>query len=292
MIEISPRVAAAFAADGLVTREQALDLGLSPGDVRYLCNSGSWMIVRRGVYTTAAIWEGLDEYVGRPRMRAHAAVRRTRRGWVLSHDSAAHELGLPILDPPQRLVHLTRPGYTNAWTEHGVKHHLAHYSLRQVAHVDGLPVLDLPRTAVDIAREHGLNAGVVACDAVLRRGASRADLEAAYAVMANWPHVRTVRECVALADVGAETPLESLGRLLVIEAGIGTPDTQFPVGTRRGLKWCDIRVGNHIFELHGAIKYRGVGAGGLATRAADEVIRAERVRERLIADQGLGVTRL
>lgn len=289
---MSPRVLAAFAVDGLLTRESALDLGVSPSEIRRLRTSGEWVTVRRGVYTTAELWESLDEYVGRPRLRARAAIRAMRRGWVLSHDSAAHELGLPILTPRTPFVHVTRPGFTNAWTENGIKHHLARFTERQLTTVNGLPVLGLARTAVDIARERGLADGVVACDGALRRGVSRADLEGVYAAMECWPFIRTVRQCVALADGGAESPHETLGRLLVVEAGIGEPDTQFPVRTAEGVRWCDIRVGNHVVETDGRVKVRPAEAGGVATKGAGEVLWDERKRERLVRDQGLGVTRL
>ncbi len=75
-----------------------------------------------------------------------------RRAWVLSHDSAAHASEMAILTPEDPLVHVTRPGWTGAWTEFGVKHHLARYLPEQVVEVEWAPhVLDLARTAVDIA---------------------------------------------------------------------------------------------------------------------------------------------
>ncbi|TNM50158.1 type IV toxin-antitoxin system AbiEi family antitoxin domain-containing protein [Nocardioides albidus] len=288
---MNPRVLTAVAAgSGVIRREQLLDLGLSPADIRAQVAAGELIRLRRGVFTTGEHWTALDEYVGRPLLLARAAVTTMRRGWVLSHDSSAHAWELPILRPNDPLVHVTRPGFTNAWTEYRVRHHLARFSPSQVGWVQGLPALDLPRTAVDIARERGVVDGVVACDAAMQRGVTRLDLEAAYAIMTCWPGVRWAREAVALADPGAETVHESLTRLLVLEAGIGEPDTQFPVRTTEGIKWCDIRVGNHIVEAHGMIKLRPVADGGVATRPADEVARDQWKRERLLRDQGLGTS--
>lgn len=290
---MTPRVVAALAAQsGLLKREQLLDLGVSPSEIRRLRTASELVAVRRGVYTTGELWAGLDEYVGRPRLRARAAILTMRRGWVLSHDSAAHEQELPILRPRKPLVHITRPGFTNAWTEYGVKHHLARFAERQVVEVNGLRVLDLARTAVDIARERGVMHGVVACDAAMQRGVTRAELEASYAIMANWPGVRGAREAVALADPGAESVHESLTRLLVLEAGIGEPETQFPVRTAEGIKWCDLRVGNHVIEADGRVKVQSVEDGGVATTSADEIVWEERKRERLVRDERLGVTRV
>ncbi|MEV5000028.1 type IV toxin-antitoxin system AbiEi family antitoxin domain-containing protein [Nocardioides sp. LML1-1-1.1] len=288
---MSPRVLHTIAAgSGAITREKLLDLGVTPSEIRRLLNAGELVRLRRGVFTDGATWAALDEHVGRPFLLARAAITTMRRGWVLSHDSAAHAWGLPLLRPAQPLVHVTRPGFTNAWTEYGVRHHLARFTPSQVGRAHGLPALDLPRTAVDIARERGVLHGVVAADAVLQRGATRTDLEAAYSTMTSWPGVRAAREAVALADHGAESVHESLTRLLVIEAGIGRPDTQFPVRTREGIKWCDIRVGNHIVEAHGLVKLRPVAGGGVATSPAEVVAQETWRRERLLRDEGLGTS--
>ncbi|HWJ11007.1 MAG TPA: hypothetical protein VNS46_16620 [Nocardioides sp.] len=293
-----PRVLAAIAANGgLITRAQALDLGVSPSEIRGALHRRSgdpaarWVVLRRGVYTTWEVWEALDEYVGRPLLRARAAGLAARRGWVLSHDSSCQLQGIPVLRPDVPLAHLTRPGWTNAWTEYGVKHHLARFGPDQVVEVDGTKALDLARTAVDMGREHGFRHGLVACDAVMRRGVTRTDLEAALAVMVCWPGRRAARRAVALADPGAETVLETLARELVLEAGIGEPQTQFPVRTDRGIVWCDIVVGNHVIEPDGEIKYTAVADGGLSADPRRTVF-DEKLRERAITDRRLVVTRV
>lgn len=289
---MDPRVLAAAAAQGgLVARATLLDLGHSPGEVRRMVRHAELHVVRRGVYAPAAVWDDADEYVGRPRLRARAAVRTMKRGWVLSHDSAAHELGLPVLWSAHPLVHVTRPGWTNAWTEAGVRHHLARFSEAQLVERDGLPVLNVARTAVDIARDRGWAAGVVACDGALRLGVPRRELEDAYEIMRNWPGVRTARGCVEVADAGAESPHESLARLLVLEAGIGVPETQFPIRTEDGEAWCDLRVGHHVIEADGRIKYRRPEDGGVAPDP-EQALWDEKQRQRAVEDQRFVVSRL
>lgn len=287
-----PGVAARFGASGgLITRTQALDLGLSPERIRALLRHGEWVWVRRGVYADGAVWAGADEYVGRPRLRARAAVLTMRRSWVLSHDSAAHELGMAILTPEQPFVHITRPGFTDAWTEYGVKHHLARFRPDQVLLLDGVPVLDAARTAIDIGRERGVTDGLVACDAALRMGAPRSALTDALEAMRNWPNVRSARTAAELADPGAQNPGESLARELVLECGLEPVETQFPLWLGDRVAWCDLRVGCHVFEFDGRIKYRRVEEGGVAERPED-AIWEEKKRERLIAAEGLGVSRV
>ncbi|WP_370240518.1 hypothetical protein [Aeromicrobium sp.] len=289
---MDPRVIALLnETGGLLLRPRLLDLGLSPGEIRRHLRQGAWTAVRRGVYTTAEHWEGLDPHVGRPRLQSRAVIATMRRDCVLSHESAAHELGMGILaaDPP--LVHITRPGWTNAWTENGVRHHLAWFDPRSVVALNGVRALGRARTGVDIARDSGVVRGVVACDAALALGATREQLWREVEPMANWPGVRAARRAIELADAGAESPHESLGRLLLMEAGLTEIDTQFPVVTDRGLFWCDMRVGNLVIETDGRLKYRRQEAGGLALDP-DQVIWDEKLRQRAIYARGLVIARL
>jgi hypothetical protein len=236
--------AVAAANHGLLTRAQALDAGMSPLDIRHALTTGELVSVRHGVYALGEVWAELDEYGGRQRLRTRAAIRTMRREWVASHDSAAYMHHLPILEPPDPHVHITRPGFTGAWTKNGVKHHLAHFSADQVVGIEELQVLDPARTAVDLAREHGMPYGEIACDAVMRRGVTRAQLEAAVATMSHWPYVGRTRAAVAFADPGADSLVETLGRLLVASLGVDDIETQFPVQLEDGrVVWGDIRVG-------------------------------------------------
>ena len=276
---------------GLITRPQALDCGLSSTEIRHLIRTGVLILVRRGVYADSAIWNELDEHTGRPRLRTRAALATMRRGWVASHDSAAHELRLEILNPPDPHVHITRPGTTGAWTKFGVKHHLARFGDHQVVEVNGLRVLNTARTAVDIAREHGTPYGEIACDSAMRRGVTRAELEAALAPMTYWPYTRRARSAVDFADQRAESVLETMGRILVASLALGDIDLQFPVLLENGrVVWGDIRVGCHLFEPHGRIKYLSPEEGGVADRPATEVLWDEKKRERMLHRQGLGTS--
>jgi hypothetical protein len=277
---------------GLITRDQLLDLGITPNRITHALEVGELKVVRRGVYADPRVWQAADEYRGRPRLRGRAAVMSRRRGWVLSHDSAAHELGMEILAPVEPMVHLTRPGLTNAWTKAGVKHHLARFREDQVVVANGLRSLDLARTAVDIARERGVRHGLPACDSALRMGVPRERLWDAVAPMHHWRGAPAARTSIELADGGAQTVIESLGRELVHELGIGLPETQFPVQTVRGVAWCDIRVGNHIFECDGRMKYLTPERGGIAVRDLEDIMWEEKQRQTLVCAEGLGMSRI
>jgi hypothetical protein len=199
---------------------------------------------------------------------------------------------MEILAPRVPLVHITRPGRTNAWTQRGVKHHLAGFREDQVVEVNGVRALDLARTAVDIARERGVRHGLPACDSAMRMGVSRRALWDAVARMHHWRGAPAARTSIELADPGAQTVIESLGRELVHELGIGFPETQFPVQTVRGVAWCDIRVGNHVFECDGRKKYLAPERGGIAVRDLEDIVWDEKQRQTLICAEGLGMSRL
>lgn len=287
-----PRVLAhVFATGGLITRRDALQRGLTDKELAHLVRAGAWITVRRGVYAPASVWEALDDYVGRPLLRARAVHLTTPTAHVMSHDSSAHAWGLPILRPAVEQVHLTRPGLRSAQVRHGVKHHGARYESSEVVTAQGLPVLDRARTAVDMAREYGVRGGLPTFDAALRAGVPREHLWRVINRMRGWPDVAAPRVCAELADPGAETVIESLGRELLIEMGLGEPDTQFPVRIADGrVMWCDVRIGCHVFEMEGRIKLTPRTRGGVADIEPDEVRWQQRRRERDVCAEGLGMS--
>ena len=277
---------------GLVTRRAALEAGLPPDHLRRLVARGAWRAVRRGVYCTAEHWAALDDRRGRPLLQCRAAGVAMFTPFVASHDWAALEHGLDLLDSPRRMPHVTRFGVLGSRTEHGVKHHLAGFDADQVVRVGPFAVLDVARTVADIAREHGLRHGLVAADSARRRGLAREDLQAAVVPMRSWPGVTAARASVALSDPGADNPAETLARLLLHELGHDEVETQFGLtdGTREA--WCDLRVGRHVLEVDGRAKYRPTQEGGFARRGADDVLWREKRRQDWLVGFGLGVTRL
>jgi hypothetical protein len=285
---------AALAANqgGVFTRAQAMDAGYRGPELRALTAvGGSWVVVRRGVYAERSTWDSLDQHVGPPLARAWAAHLTIGVDHVMSHDSAAHAWGLPVVLPRSDLVHITRPGVWGSRTEHGVKHHLA-MAPPSTAWIGALPVTSLARTAMDLAREHGYACGAAAADRAMRWGVIADDFDDVVADMRSWPGVTQCRRAKRVADPGADTPGETLTRLMILEMGIGTPATQFPVPVRNSVAWCDLRVGRHIFEFDGRRKYQDAAEGGVADRPPAEIVWDEKVREREITAHGLGLSRV
>ena len=81
-----------------------------------------------------------------------------------------------------------------------------------------------------------------------------------------WRGASTVQTAIDLADPGAENFAESAMRELVHELGIGWPTTQFGLRAEGHTAYADVRVGRHLFELDGKIKFVPVADGGVAER--------------------------
>lgn len=279
------------AQHGLILRRQALKCGMTPKQITRLLQSGDWVAVRWGVYTTGQLWESLDKYVGRPQLEVRAASMNMIVPHVASHDSAAYLLSLPILEARPRLVHITRFGVLGDRTKHGVKHHKAPFTPEQISFVDDLAVLDLPRTVADIAREHGLRHGVVAASSALRAGVSRRALEAAAVPMRNWRHVTRVRESIALADGRCESPGEALAMLMLKQLKVGKVDLQFGLRDRSRTAFADLRIGRHLVEFDGWLKYLPEADGGFAV-TPEQALWEEKQRQDWLCGFKLGMSRL
>jgi hypothetical protein len=290
---VHPTIAGIMAHQhGLITRRQAIEAGLPPEHVDRLARTGAWVTVRRGVYADHELWETLARPEDRQLTRDRAASLRISRPHVMSHDSAALELGMGILRTSEQITHVTRPGIVGSHLRYGVKHHLAPYRPDQVIEINGRRVLDPARTAADIAREHGLQPGVVAFDSAFRLGISNHELDAACAAMSNWPNVTVVRAACGLADPGADSVGETLARLLVTELGLGRPETQFGLTDGTRTVWCDLRIGRHLFEFDGKIKYQRPQDGGVAAVDPREALWAEKQRQDWVCGFKLGVSRI
>jgi hypothetical protein len=290
---MTPRIEGIMTAQhGLITRRQALAVGLAPEAIDRATRRGSWVIVRRGVYTTRELWQSLTRVEDVQLTRDRAASLRIGRPHVMSHDSAALELGLAILRAEPRLTHVTRPGVVGSHLRHGVKHHLAPYLLSQVVVAHGRPVLGPARTAADIAREHAVVPGVVASTRPCAPAPNRSKSSGPSRRCRTGQGVTVARAAWDAADPGADSVGETLSRLLVEALGHGRPDTQFGLTDGTRTAWCDLRLGRQVYEFDGAAKYRRIEDGGLAKVDPADVLWYEKQRQDWVCGFKLGMSRL
>lgn len=286
-----PELAAvASRQSGLVTRAQAKRLGYSERELRTLTKPhGEWHVVRRGVYVLQPVWQSADAR-DRHRLEVRAALLNARGPCLVSHGSAAVLHDLALLQVP-RLVHLTRTGVNGGRTEHGVKYHPAGVPDVDRVRAGGVPLTSSARAALDLAREEGYLPGLVAADQALRGGARQEDLQRVLAGMRSWPGVTRARAVCHDTDPGAESVGETLCRALVTELGFGRPQTQFRVTEGGRLALVDLRLGWHLVEFDGRLKYARRRPYDDA-RPGEQVLWEEKRREDWLRSLGYGVSRV
>jgi hypothetical protein len=161
-----------------------------------------------------------------PRQRARAAWLWSGRKGVLAGLSASAMLGAKWIEPdaPAELNH------TNRRPPPLISVHSDTLLPGETQTVSGLPTTTPARTAFDIGRRLRLSDGVQRIDALMN--ATDVKVVEVQAVIAGHRGVRGLRQLgktLQLVDGGAESPYESLTRLLLVQAGFPRPQTQIPV---------------------------------------------------------------
>jgi hypothetical protein len=239
----------------VLTHDQARNSALTNAEIRRAVRRREWTAPRRNALCVLPPMTTDGRPLGTSAEIRAAAAALVRPELTVSHESAAAMSGLPLLASPHR-PRLTIVG--NGGGERDILVHSARLSDDERALWFGVPITVVARTVIDIARNAGVRAGLVAADAALAEALVSIDeLGTAVERAARWPGVRRARRVLDLASPLAESPLESLTRLLVAEAGLPVPHLQVWVRTahRRyrvdGL-WPDRGV---IFEADGLLKY-------------------------------------
>jgi hypothetical protein len=211
----------------IFTREQARLAGWSDAALTRAVRSGRLLRLRRGLFTT--------HQPSDPLLAARAAALACR-GSVVSHRSATALRGVPLLHRlPDRPDLTVPPDHTG--DVRGALLHRATLLDEEVTHLDGTPVTAMPRTLIDLARTVTLAAGVVSVDAALHQKlVTKDELRAVIERCQFWPNVRRAARTVALADGRAESPLESVSRLVLdLRLHLPRPQPQGVIRDKDGL---------------------------------------------------------
>jgi hypothetical protein len=234
---------------GLVTREQALAVGMSPRQVLRRLQRGRWQPVRRGVYVGGWVPPSWEQAV-------LAVVLAVGPPCAASHATAARLWGLPV--PAGEGIHLRTPGSRRAALD-GVIHHRAEGD--DVTVHRRVPVTTVARTLVDVDATERM------VDDALRRGLLRLeDLATCVDRLDHRGRRRTlgIRRLVAERMPGHQPAANDWERWLarVLQgSGLPAPVHQFPVDVGARRRYLDLaypaeRVGLEFdgFAEHGLIR--------------------------------------
>lgn len=192
-----------------------------------------------------------------------------RSGGIVSCAAAARQHGLPLLAPwPPHITVARNRAYTQFPGGRVHRRDLAAHEH------DGL-CTSLLRTVLDCGRELPLREAVVVIDGALGRGLD-APAVAAAARAASGPGAGALRHAVGLADDRAESPLESLLRLLAAPLG------------ELGLQVWFAGVGRVDMVLDGWLVLE---ADGFEHHSRRQEYRADRRRANALAEQGCALLR-
>ena len=171
----------------------------------------------------------------------HLAALLEATGGALSHQSAAHLFGIPLppwlADEPD--LQITGPGPELRSRRPGVTGHRRPLSPADVVVRHGLPCTSAERTWLDLAsllrlgQEDSL---VVAGDHLVKHPwvkggrlepvSTPGDLERAFRRVGRFKGVRLARAALPRIRVGADSPTETLVRLMLVDEGLPEPELQ------------------------------------------------------------------
>lgn len=247
------------------TRQELLDNGRDDAQIRAALRAGTLVRVRRGCYVDARPEAEEPAQCTDPAAPV-AAVAAQMGGVVFSHATAAGLWQLPFLGSPPETIHLTLPRQASGVVRAGVHRHTGDLASEEIVEHRGIRLTSLARTLVDVARTDGFREGLVMADHALH--ASR-DPEALRCAMVTSIErlpgavgIGQARRMAGFAVVAAESPGESLSRIVLREQKVPEPLLQYRLSVRlpgggRGdfvidFAWKRLKA---VGEFDGRVKY-------------------------------------
>jgi hypothetical protein len=191
--------------------------------------SRAWRRLFRNVF----VWAGVEDDL---ELRAEAAEKVLPTEAVVSGASAAWIWGVDLRRTQDDPLEVTVPRgrAQRAWP--GLVVRRALLPEEDVVRFGRVRVTHPLRTAFDLARRPPLVDGVAAVDALCHRRMPRLEeLRPYVAEHRRWRGVRLAERVVDLARPGAESPMETRQRLLLVLGGLPEPLVQYEVRDRDGV---------------------------------------------------------
>jgi len=212
--------------DGLVTRRQALDSGLSPAAVEHLLRRSRWQVVIPGIYAT---------FTGQltATQRWMSGLLYGGPGCLLGGATAVRLYGLRQV-PPSRAVHLLLPHHVHRSSRAFVRVRRS-TAMPAPVHLDEWRVVPVARAVVDACRWMGQMDQVRAlvAESVQQRKTTVAEL---YAELASGGSAGSAATRFALGEVagGARSVAEAVARSLLIRSTLPPPEWNCDLFTVEG----------------------------------------------------------
>jgi Transcriptional regulator, AbiEi antitoxin/Protein of unknown function (DUF559) len=261
---------------GILTTAELLAAGVTTNQIRALVQRGILVRLGRGVYADATKTRRYSDLVGGEHLlQAVAALAVVGSGATISRQSAAQVYGIALLRNPGKTVTLTCPPQHGGRGRAGIKLYAADLPS---GHLDGRLRFRLTtpaRTVVDLARTLDFRAGVVSADSALHNKLTTKDeLRSVITACPRRRGIQRAREVVEFADGLAESPLESIARVVFRDCHL--PPPQLQVWLREDVRvdfyWEKYRT---IAEVDGAAKYELDPRRGRGQLDRDRLLRRE-----------------
>jgi very-short-patch-repair endonuclease len=198
-----------------------------------------------------------DVYLGKdaeltPVLRAKACWLRSRRRGILAGFSAAALHGARWIDPAHPAAIID----TNRRRTAGVRVWEECIDRDEISTVDGMRLTTPARTALDLAKRYPMDVSVAAIDALAQAVELKpVDIDLLIDRYRGRRGMRRARAALELIDDGAQSPKETWLRLLLVRAGLPSPQTQIAVRDEWGYAKAYLDMGWE--ELKVAVEYDG-----------------------------------
>jgi predicted transcriptional regulator of viral defense system len=209
---------------GFLTVRQLADLGMSRHDVDVAMGTGALERRRYGlVLMPAAV---TDEAWA---LRVREAVTAAGPDAAAGYETSAR-LQLIVGGPAVARIVVVVPPRRHPVAKPGVKIVRSPVAVDDLADVDGIPVTAAARTLVDCARRSERDVATCLLESAARQALVTIDEITARIdrLPARTPGIRAARRALASVDLRSESPLETVARLLLLDAGLPYPDLQCP----------------------------------------------------------------
>jgi hypothetical protein len=198
----------------------------SVGVTRRQLRGAAYRRLGAGMYS----WVGLEE---NPQLILAGVARRLPPGAAFSGRTAAwlHGIDLPPCDP----IEVSMPNPRGSSRRAGASVYRKALGTGEIVLRRRLPTTSALRTAVDLGGRSPVTEGVVAADLFLHAGlVSIAELAGYVADHSGIKGVALLRRVIGLAEPGAESPMETRLRMLLVLARLPRPEVQISLHDDRG----------------------------------------------------------